>query len=172
MVDRRGRRDKLSIRNFLIIVLVIVLIVLFYYNRANHRTYELEVKVTMINDCSDEIGDLPDTIRIKGKLHFTSAIEPPEEFDNLQIPAAAINASTKEATHTFEVTTSHIAKEWKIELIKRNTGQEICDPIDCEGTPVCRDVGQITANAYTIPVASGQRVVTADYTYRCSCIQP
>jgi hypothetical protein len=163
----------MSIRNLLIIVIIIVLLVLFYYNRANLRTYELKGKVTMINDCSSDINDLPDTIRIKGKLHYDRAIEPPSEFDNMNIPAVAINASTKEAEYSFEVTSSHIAEEWKIEYIKRNTGLEICDPIVCEGTPVpvCRDAGTITASAFTIPVPPGQTVVTKDFRFSCSCRQ-
>jgi len=159
----------MSIRNILIIVLIIVLLILFFRNRGNFRTYELKGKVTMNNDCSDDINDLPSTIRIKGQLHFTNPSERPVDFDNLQIPAASINPSTKEAEYSFEVTTLHTAKEWKIELIRRSTNLRICDPIKCEGDPVCRNR---TTLYYTIPVPSGQRVVTKDYTFNCSCYAP
>jgi len=169
MVYRRERRDKMSIRNILIIVLIIILLVLFFRNRGNFRTYELKGKVTMVNNCSNNTADLTDKIRIKAKLYFQGSASA-ENFNKSGIPAVITNATTREATYSLKITTSDIAKEWKVESITSDAFSEICDPIPCTAPRGCTNMA--TGNVYTVPVPSGQTVITKDYRFNCACMRP
>ena len=169
MVYRRERRYKMSIRNILIIVLIIILLVLFFRNRGNFRTYELKGKVTMVNNCSNNTADLTDKIRIKAKLYFQGSASA-ENFNKSGIPAVITNATTREATYSLKITTSDIAKEWKVESITSDSFTAICDPIPCTAPTVCTNMA--TGNVYTVPVPSGQTVITKDYRFSCVCMVP
>ncbi|MCH7518872.1 MAG: hypothetical protein IH964_07560 [Candidatus Dadabacteria bacterium] len=159
----------MSIRNILIIVLIIVLIVLFFRNRGNFRTYELKGKITMVNNCTNNTADLTDKIRIKAKLYFQGSTSA-ENFNKSGIPAVITNATTREATYSLKITTSDTAKEWKVESITSDAFSEICDPIPC---PTPRDcINMATGNVYTVPVPSGQTVITKDYRFSCVCMVP
>ena len=161
----------MSIRNLLIIVLIIVLLGLFYFNKGKNREYELKGKVTMKNDCTKNNVDLPKKIRIKAKLHYQRSTVNPSSFNKGDIATAVVNAKTKDATYSLKETTSEIAKEWKIEAIVRNDGSEICKPIACKSPKVCRNMATLVRNRFTVPIPSGQTIVTRDYRFDCGCVE-
>ena len=164
----------MSTRNILIILLVVVLLVLFLRNKTKIRTYELKGKVTMTNACTNNTVDLADKIRIKAKLHYQNTTVNPDSFDKANI-AAATNATTREAAYSLKQTTTSLAKEWRVEAITRNDLSDICQPISCTSPQVCTDRSTVAGDPYTVPIPSGQTVVTQDYTFSCACgprIQP
>jgi hypothetical protein len=166
----------MSIRNLLIIVLIIVVSGLFSCNKGKNREYELKGKVTMKNDCTKNNVDLPKKIRIKAKLHYQRSTVNPSSFNkgDIATAVAVVDAKTKDATYSLKETTSEIAKEWKIEAIVRNDGSEICKPIACKSPLVplvCRDNATVERNRFTVPIPSGQTIVTRDYRIQCSCVE-
>ncbi len=163
----------MSIRNLLIIVIIIVILGLFYFNKGKNREYELKGKVTMVNDCTGNNVDLPKKIRIKAKLHYQRSTVNPSSFNkgDIATAVAVVDAKTKDATYSLKETTSEIAKEWKIEAIVRNDVSEICKPIACQSPNVCRNMATVVRNRFTVPIPSGQTIVTRDYRFECSCVQ-
>ena len=162
----------MSIRNLLIIVLMIAVVGhLLFLLGCKNREYELKGKVTMKNDCTKNNVDLPKKIRIKAKLHYQRSTVNPSSFNKGDIATAVVNAKTKDATYSLKETTSEIAKEWKIEAIVRNDGSEICKPIECKSPKVCRNMATVVRNRFTVPIPSGQTIVTRDYRIQCSCVE-
>ncbi len=163
----------MSIRNLLIIVLIIVVSGLFSCNKGKNREYELKGKVTMVNHCTKNNVDLPKKIRIKAKLHYQRSTVNPSSFNkgDIATAVAVVNAKTKDATYSLKETTSEIAKEWKIEAIVRNDGSEICKPIACKSPKVCGNQATLVRNLFTVPIPSGQTIVTRDYRFECACLK-
>jgi len=161
----------MSIRNILIILLVILLLVLFFRNRGSYWHYELKGKVTMINNCTNNTADLDDKIRIKAKLHFHGTNPRPESFFKT-FDAPVSNATTRVATYSLKVGNNVRAKEWKVESITRRAGTDICTPIPCTAPQICTDTATVAGDPYTVPVPSGQQVVTQDYRFSCTCLTP
>ena len=157
-------------RNLLIIVLIIVLLGLFNCNKDKIRAYELKGKVTMKSYCTGKNVDLPKKIHIKAKLYYHSST--PSSFNKGDIATAVVDAKTKDATYSLKETTTAIAKEWKIEAIVRNDGSEICEPIACKSPNVCRNGASLERNHFTVPIPSGETIVTRDYRFDCVCRRP
>ncbi len=159
----------MKIRN-IIIVLSISLLSLASICERGVRTYELKGTVKMINDCTGNVVDLPAQIRMKATLSYSDTTDV-DDYNKANIPAAAAGPATREAEYSFKSTTSHIAKEWNVTEIVRNATTEICKPIICHGTPQ-PECQNRSANAFVVPVPSGQRVMTKNFNFGCTCVNP
>jgi hypothetical protein len=158
----------MNIRNLLIVLLVVILIIIFFRNRGGVYQYELNGKITMVNNCSSNTVDLSDKIRIKAWLHFPSSA--PIDIEEHDIDAPVENPTTRETDYSLKITTNRTADKWKVEYIKRNDRRDICEPIRCPSPMVCRDIS--TSYTADIPIPSGQRTVTKDYRIDCACGAP
>jgi len=145
-------------------IAILIGIGLLFGRGSRTKTYVLSGKVTMVNDCSGDIDDLPDRIRMVFVIHYTDPNAQPDQVEK-QFDAVPTGQVEKTAEYRFESETNLTIDYWEYKEIRRN-GETVCPPIECESGFVCRDHGQ---KVHRITLPAGETEATKDWMISCGC---
>lgn len=159
-----------STKHFLLLLGAITLLVIGCAPQrgSSTRTYTLDGTVNMVNDCTGNIADLPDKVKVIVELHFTDTTVTPSRFDE-DFAAKKSGAASKDAKYSFSSGVTNLeATHWEVTDILRSNAVSICADI-----MPCPDASQVCRNRATrvdrIPIPSGDTAVTQDFSINCSC---
>jgi hypothetical protein len=138
-------------------------------SKAASNTYKLSGKIRLINNCTNNLTDLPDNVLVEADLIYMNGDSDNFiKYDFHALPVIGAN-NQKEASYEFSVTTSNTATNWKIKRITRDSGVEICNQINCQSGQNCIDSATKT---YTTPANDGDSdptSVTNNVRFDCEC---
>lgn len=162
------------LRGFHLIPALIIMVLAVYgcsqpTETVQFRRYFLMGHVDMINDCTNNMTDLPDSLNFTGIFHYKDGER--HELERLGKETNPSNGSSNEknAMFMFRVDTNKFGYSWEITSITRASGDPVCGSMECSDGKKCTDTAE---NDFIFPTQDGEEnptVLSKHFTIRCEC---
>lgn len=131
------------------------------------RKYILSGHVNIVNNCTNNMSDMPETLDYKATFHYTDG-----EKHELSRIGKAVNpvkgtVNEKFSMFMFRVETNKFGDNWEITSISRSSGGGVCSLIECTTGAGCMNT---TENNLIIPAEDPETKstnISKHFTYTC-----
>lgn len=123
----------------------------------------------MINNCTNNLSDLPEKILIDAEFDYTDGEIVKLYRRNKRTSLITGKDNEKQANYMFRVITDKFGETWRITRIRDNDGEMVCNSMRCDNDKGCQDNSN---NVFTIPTKDDHKnpfTVMQDFLINCEC---
>lgn len=133
------------------------------------RRYILMGRVHMINNCTNNLSDLPEKILIDAEFDYTDGEIVKLYRRNKPTSLVSGKDNEKQANYMFRVITNKFGDNWRVTRIRDNDGEMICNNMSCENDTICQDNSENVFNISTMDDHNNPFTVKLDFLIKCEC---